>query len=79
MGKKILEKLYLILQVILILIWMIILCNGIFYFIGLLITGNIDFREWWIIKTNVGNIFLVLIELSILFGFPSVIKESIKK
>lgn len=79
MGKKILEKLYIILQVIWIVILTVIFCNGLFYFVGLIITQNVDIREWWIIQTDIGKTFLIFIELTILFSFPKIIKETIKK
>lgn len=79
MGKKILEKLYIILQVIWVLIETIIFCNCLFYFVGLIITQNADIRDWWIIQTEIGRVFLVFIELTILFSFPKIIKEVIKK
>jgi hypothetical protein len=44
-----------------------LLLNVLLYFVGSFITFNMDPTNWWLIKTTMGRVFFLVIELG-LFG-----------
>jgi hypothetical protein len=48
----------------------LIIGNAVFYFIGAFIAGDWNPSNWWILKSTVGRVIIVIFELGILSSVP---------